>query len=171
MTTYTTITNALVAVGAKPFATTIQALRDNPIAIAEADATVPAGLLPTVLLGTLTTTSGSTQTLSSLVLTPYRFLIFIWDNVSLAGGVSPVFRVGTATVSATIASPGNTHDGMVTVSLDSGRVFGGVYEVTPSTTGTIYIGASGYSTATTSVSVSTTESTFDLGSVKVYGVK
>lgn len=35
MTTYTTISGALVAVGAKPFATTIQALRDNPLAIAE----------------------------------------------------------------------------------------------------------------------------------------
>jgi len=32
---WTTISNALVAVGAKPFATTIQALRDNPVAIAE----------------------------------------------------------------------------------------------------------------------------------------
>lgn len=41
MTTYTNITNALVAVGAKPFATTIQALRDNPIAIAEGDVTAP----------------------------------------------------------------------------------------------------------------------------------
>ena len=35
MPAWTTITNALVAVGAKPFATTIQALRDNPVAIAE----------------------------------------------------------------------------------------------------------------------------------------
>jgi len=35
MTTYTSISNTLVAVGAKPFASTIQALRDNPIAIAE----------------------------------------------------------------------------------------------------------------------------------------
>lgn len=35
MTTYTSISNALVAVGAKPFATTIQALRDNPLSIAE----------------------------------------------------------------------------------------------------------------------------------------
>lgn len=35
MTAWTTLSNALVAVGAKPFATTIQALRDNPIAIAE----------------------------------------------------------------------------------------------------------------------------------------
>lgn len=41
MTAYTTITPALVAVGAKPFATTIQALRDNPIAIAECDASAP----------------------------------------------------------------------------------------------------------------------------------
>ena len=47
MTTYTTITNALVAVGAKPFATTIQALRDNPIAIAEGDATAPS-ILPAI---------------------------------------------------------------------------------------------------------------------------
>lgn len=41
MTAFTNIVNALVAVGAKPFATTIQALRDNPIAIAEGDPTAP----------------------------------------------------------------------------------------------------------------------------------
>jgi hypothetical protein len=41
MTAYTTISNALVAVGAKPFATTIQALRDNILAIAEDDPTAP----------------------------------------------------------------------------------------------------------------------------------
>lgn len=41
MTAYTTISNALVAVGAKPFATTIQALRDNILAIQEGDATAP----------------------------------------------------------------------------------------------------------------------------------
>lgn len=41
MTTFTSISNALVAVGAKPFATTVQALRDNPIAIAEGDPTAP----------------------------------------------------------------------------------------------------------------------------------
>lgn len=35
MPAWTTISNALVAVGAKPFATTVQALRDNPSAIAE----------------------------------------------------------------------------------------------------------------------------------------
>lgn len=41
MTAYTTISNLLVAVGAKPFATTVQALRDNPIAMFEGAAGAP----------------------------------------------------------------------------------------------------------------------------------
>lgn len=41
MPAYTNISNGLVAVGAKPFATTMQALRDNPLAIAEGDALAP----------------------------------------------------------------------------------------------------------------------------------
>lgn len=42
MTAYTTISNALVAVGGKPFATTIQALRDNLLGAMEGDATAVA---------------------------------------------------------------------------------------------------------------------------------
>jgi hypothetical protein len=38
---WTNIDNSLVSVGALPFATTIQALRDNPIAIADGDAGAP----------------------------------------------------------------------------------------------------------------------------------
>lgn len=38
---WTNIDNSLVSVGALPFATTIQALRDNPIAIANGDAGAP----------------------------------------------------------------------------------------------------------------------------------
>jgi hypothetical protein len=38
---WTDIDNALVSVGALPFATTIQALRDNPVAIANGDAGAP----------------------------------------------------------------------------------------------------------------------------------
>lgn len=41
MTAWTTISSLLVAVGAKPFATTMQALRDNPIAIAEGASGAP----------------------------------------------------------------------------------------------------------------------------------
>ena len=42
MTAWTTISNALVAVGAKPFASTMQALRDNVIAAFEGDPTAQA---------------------------------------------------------------------------------------------------------------------------------
>ena len=45
---WTAISNALVAVGALPFATTIQALRDNPIAIANGDAGAPRVQLPAI---------------------------------------------------------------------------------------------------------------------------
>jgi hypothetical protein len=48
MAAWTTISNGLVAVGAKPFATTIQALRDNPIAIAEGAANAPKVVGPAV---------------------------------------------------------------------------------------------------------------------------
>lgn len=41
MAFWTTISNLLVSVGAKPFATTIQALRDNPIAITEGAPNAP----------------------------------------------------------------------------------------------------------------------------------
>lgn len=85
MTAFTTISNDLVAVGAKPFATTIQALRDNTLAIAEADSSVALGLLPTVLLGTATPAAVATSTLSSLVLTPYKFLIVDYTLTPTAG--------------------------------------------------------------------------------------
>ena len=42
---WTDIDNALVSVGALPFATTIQALRDNPIAIANGDVGAPSLLV------------------------------------------------------------------------------------------------------------------------------
>ncbi len=62
MTTYTTITNALVAVGAKPFATTIQALRDNPLAIAEGDATAPKIAFAAIVDGVAGASAGAVGT-------------------------------------------------------------------------------------------------------------
>jgi len=51
MPAWTDITNALVAVGAKPFATTIQALRDNPAAMAEGAAGAPKIRVPHMVSG------------------------------------------------------------------------------------------------------------------------
>lgn len=106
MTTYTTITNALVAVGAKPFATTIQALRDNPLAIAEGDVTAPS-LLPAIAnkstaggVGTYALarrSSGTTDvafgaTLAGSSLSPASTL-WGWNSMSSAVGS---FQLGSA---------------------------------------------------------------------------
>lgn len=62
MPTFTTIPNGLVAVGAKPFASTMQALRDNPLAIAEQSAGAPKIRQVNVVSGA----SGFTQTFTGL---------------------------------------------------------------------------------------------------------
>jgi hypothetical protein len=165
MTTYTTLSNALVGVGAKPFATTIQALRDNPIAIGEADSTVPAGLLPTVLLGTLTTTSGATQTLSSLVLTQYKILRLVWVGVSHGDAITNrSFLVNSV---------------FVTPALTAGALVTGFIEIDLSSEVAVNLLSSANSTitdlninnSTTSISVSVSGNSFDAGSIRFYGVK
>lgn len=171
MTTYTAISSGSLAVG-KPLTSAIAlALRDNPIAIAEGDASVPSNLLGTRLLGTLTTTSGNIQTLSSLTLTPYKFLLMIWVGVSKShtGGT---FNIGVATdvMVALTSSASNTVSGFALIELTSGMVTGLSAET--GWTNAIKVGLTGYSTATTTVSVSTSAGgTFDAGSVTVYGVK
>jgi len=175
MTTYTSISNALVAVGAKPFATTIQALRDNIAAQGEADTTVPAAQLPTVLLGTLATTSGSSVTLSSLVLTPYKFLKVVVSGVS-TDTLASKLRIAGLTCSNSLASANSARRfyGVINVCLSDGTfsaMIGVDVTVGSSAIGAIYGGASGYTTATTSVVFSIDTGTFDAGSILVYGVK
>ncbi|MES2814472.1 MAG: hypothetical protein V4720_06220 [Pseudomonadota bacterium] len=61
MPAWTTLSNALVAVGAKPFATTVQALRDNPSAMAEGAINAPkiVGEALNVLLTPVDTTANA----------------------------------------------------------------------------------------------------------------
>lgn len=178
MTTYTPIPDALVAVGAKPFATTIQALRDNTLAIVEADASVPAILLPSVLLGTLTTTSGTTQTLSSLVLTPYKFLRVVVASVS--GSTTATYlsiQTANAIVSANLgANAAQVWRGIVDIDLSTSAYAANIAVTFSSSntsgTSTAYGGTCGITNATTSVSIlAQGGGSFDAGSVLIYGMK
>ena len=116
-----------------------------------------------VLLGTLTTTSGTSQTLTGLALADYKFLMF--DFVGVSHGTADVqasFRVGGVDVISNVDRAENIY-GTVLVSLTSGRVGFGLSDSTTNNTG--------YSTASTSVSVSTNVNGFDAGSIRVYGLK
>jgi hypothetical protein len=180
MTTYVSIPNGDIDQDSPITQPLMTALRDNPIAIAEADSTVPAGLLPTVHLGTFTTTTGTTVTLSSLVLTPYKFIMASFDGVTIAAVGSNV------AVTCTIAGPSVYSEtvtgnpvlrGIMKIDLTNGAGFASIGSLSGAAPSSAVVSArslrSAITTATTSISVTCTTngSGFTAGAVRLYGVK
>jgi hypothetical protein len=125
-----------------------------------------------VLLGTLTTTSGTTQTLSSLTLTGYASLLLLVDGVSTDSGGGRNLLFGTARLNISAAISGaSTFSGFAFVSLGSG-VSGGFVASGGTSPSSLRFDASGYSTASTSVSF-TWDGTgnFDAGTIRIYGIR
>ena len=120
------------------------------------------------LLGTLTTNTGSSQTLSGLVLTNYKFLRLVFVGVS--AGTSGNITVGGSTV-AVIGGGGNTSRGIVEVDLTEGT-FSAILADAGSSIGaaaTPYAGDTTLTTASTSIVVAVSTGSFDAGSVRIYG--
>lgn len=124
------------------------------------------------LLGTLTTTSGTVQTLSSLDLSDYTYLWISFNLVSHDSGLSQDLRIYDSATSSRkysiITSFSNTEGiiGVLEIDLVSGfqSIIG-----KPSVSTTPLI-----TTSTTSISFvwgGTGLASFDNGSIKIYGVK
>jgi hypothetical protein len=136
------------------------------------------------LLGTLTTTSGTTQTLSSLTLTNYKFLQISFNNVGFTSGSSTSLKI--AGIQLTIdpfATTTTSGFGGISIDLSTGATSGVVttgYSLTGSTntiqqggnpSGPLSGNLSTISTATTSIAFTwTAGNTFASGTIKVYGV-
>lgn len=140
----------------------------TPLRAAQAIAVLSPAYIDTVLLGTLTTTSGSSQTLSGLVLTPYKFLHFTLNGVSTSIASTETIGLGTATSLFGGATGAGVVSGMGWVDLGNGV---GTAVTRLGTVSNVGTGATGYSTATTSVSVNVSGGTFDAGTIRIYGVK
>lgn len=134
-------------------------------------------LSPTVLLGSVATTSGTTQSLTGLNLTPYRFLRVTLNGVS-GNNTSPTlsFFVGgivTGQLTTSLVSTGNRWWGSALVDLASGvyeaqsAPFGSGY----SAAATSFAGFTDITTATTSVGFRISSGDFDLGSISLYGIR
>lgn len=122
------------------------------------------------LLGTLTTTSGTTQTLSGLTLTAFSALLITVDAVSHNGGTSGGLQVGTALVQNTNRSSADLVSGFVVVNLGGGMGTGFVYRDTE--TNAPRAALTGYSNASTSIAFTWSNgAAFDAGSISVYGIK
>lgn len=125
------------------------------------------------LLGTLTTTSGTSQTLSGLSLTDYKALKLYFSNV---GSGTSALSVNTIDVSTAPTST-TSHWGCVEIDLAS-SVFVSTLRKTTSNSGSVTAGTdSGQSgkctvtTATTSIVLAANGGTFTRGSVTIYGIK
>lgn len=142
------------------------------------------------LLGTITTTTGTSRTLTGLTLTGYRFVVLFWNGVSSSGaGIQVGVNDGTETIAvnsrdATAGSSGGNIHFTTWLNLTNGSFFSSGWTDISQTYGSGFVdtanaagpkfgaGRTRISTATTTIDVRIVAGTaFDLGSVDVYGVK
>jgi len=136
---------------------------------ASGNPTISADVGSYTLLGTITTTSGTTQTLSGLTLTGYSFLVAVVNGVSGTTLTNLFFQGNDTGKSITTTQ---LAQGMITVDLATGIAACSMGGGGNTTVTTAYIGfGTTLTTASTSVSVSVSSGNFDAGSVRIYGVK
>lgn len=132
------------------------------------------------LLGTITTTSGTEQTLSGLTLTDYKLLVLVFRGVSHNGGATRNLSIGTSTSDDitlfAMASSGSLFYGVITIDLTVGTVAGNISSALTgagqiSQSSIAIAGDTTITTAATSVYVALSSDNFDAGSILVYGVK
>jgi hypothetical protein len=134
------------------------------------------------LLGTLTTTSGATQTLSSLSLTNVKHLYIVVNGVSSSATTGNFYLTDAngstnLTISGVSGTASNRISYNIWINLSTGTIsgFGGVN--TASTTPVMAAGTSSiggqttFSTSTTSLTFGLSTGNFDAGSILVYGVQ
>jgi hypothetical protein len=138
------------------------------------------------LLGTLTTTSGTSQTISSLTLTNYRAAYFELASVTRTGGSASEqlrFDATNGTQFSANFNAGTLMSGFAWVSLVNGSFFSHVSTSGSSTTASAlfagtapsgmaaYYGRNTLTTSSTSITVAISGGTFNGGSIRIYGVK
>jgi len=123
------------------------------------------------LLGTLTTTSGSTQELTGLTLTDYVSLFLVWTGISITTGTQS-FYITTAGNRFQEDSGGgsDTFNGFGTITLTNGTYIGYGDRSDTANRSIRFIKDTTLRTSSTSILFGTS-GTFDAGSILVYGVK
>lgn len=133
--------------------------------------------LSTVLLATLNTTSGNTQTTGTLDLTPYKSLLFDIDGVGDNSATSGTFTVAGILVGTTGTTASVRFYGSCSIILASGIFTSAVQIATPTTppqtlsTIANVVGRTAINNASTTISVTMATTTFAAGVVRIYGIR
>jgi hypothetical protein len=179
MTSYVAIPNGDIDQDSPITQPLMTALRDNPIAIGEKDTTVPTGLrLGYWFLGTINTTSGTSQTLSGLTLTNYTALVLEFRRVIPNSGLTNYRLTINSTTGPRISGEYNGTGawyGTLTIMLGDGIFSSSL--ATASQTVPVSGDASPWSgdcnitNASTSITIALSNNSFTSGSILVYGVR
>jgi hypothetical protein len=167
--------SSALGVGTSPsFGTSGQVLTSAGSSAAPTWSTISSGGM--TLLGTLTTTSGTSQTLSGLTLTNYKYLFITIQNVSFSNAASLTKEPNAVLISRNTDASGDALWGTMLVDLSTGT-FSSATSISTSGAGEkgqqgmTFTGRVDWSTANTSLVFGTNQGgTFDAGSIKVYGV-
>lgn len=122
-----------------------------------------------VLLGTLVAT-GSSQSLTEQTLTGYKQLLFDFSGVSGSTAAASLF-IGAGQIYAANVAAADVINGTVRVSLWSGVAVPTLTKAALPASLSGLVAQTGYSPATTTITVSLSVGVFDVGFIRVYGVK
>lgn len=128
-----------------------------------------AGLGGLTLLGTLTTTSGTSQTLSGLDLTGFVALLILVHGVSHGSGSNQSLSIDGMQVSQA-RSAADAFQGRATVLLDSGWTEAVIGHAANSNA-SVYLQPTSLRRTSGSVTVSLSGGSFDAGVIRIHGVK
>lgn len=118
------------------------------------------------LLGTITTTSGTSQSLTGLTLTGYKQIQCQLNGASISSSGSIQINAKAITTN----SISNIY-GMVLIDLTTGYFSANTGDLGGTGTSSTFVNSSGLTTASTSITFTASAGTFDNGSILVYGVK
>ena len=116
------------------------------------------------LLGTLATTSGTTQTLSGLTLTSYKEVHFSFNNVSTTNAAATNFLIDIHIIMPTVNASSSLFGGGI-IDLVTGVI------ISYSSTNLVKGSSTTITTASTSIGFSMSAGNFDAGTITIYGVK
>jgi hypothetical protein len=132
------------------------------------------------LLGTATTTSGTSQAITGLTLTGYKQLYFVVDNVGFTGDRSlrlSVSGTNSVTISDATGSGGTSLFGTGTLDLATGIFstnltrIGTTSGIASNTADNGWAGKSNVTNSATEITFTASGDTFDSGAITVYGLK
>lgn len=130
----------------------------------------------TTLLGTITTTSGTSLSLTGLTLTDYKSLIVVFDAVSTDNTGSELGFGSVAIISDTLGTATRIWDGIHYINLSTSGISTVQTSVWAAGRASWVSSfsralASSMTTASTSITYYVTSGSFDAGEIRVYGVK